>query len=80
MRIIQKQQKRITSSLYSMFLDLDECSTSPCENSGTCVHEIDGCTCQCTDQCLGDNCTGIYKTNFKPSYSPSIKCKVSYRN
>ena len=43
-----------------------ECDTSsPCENGATCFDEIDGFTCQCTDQWLGTNCTGIYKINIK---------------
>ena len=44
-----------------MFLDI--CDTSPCKNDGTCVGEIDGYECQCTDQRFGQNCTG--KANMK---------------
>ena len=42
-----------------MVPDVDDCSTSPCENGATCVDEHGGYTCQCTDQWLGVNCTGI---------------------
>ena len=40
------------------FADVDSCESSPCQNGATCVDEIDGYTCQCTDQWLGGNCTG----------------------
>ena len=50
-----KQQQ---SSFHVMFPDVDECETSPCQNDGTCVDELDGYTCQCTDQWYGANCTG----------------------
>ena len=46
-----------------MLPDVDDCSTSPCENGATCVDEHGGYTCQCTDQWLGDNCTGMLHSN-----------------
>ena len=49
----------------SLFLDVNECNTSPFENNGTCLDELDGYTCQCTDQWFGDNCAGIYCSNIK---------------
>ena len=43
-----------------LVLDKDDCpSSSPCDNGGSCVDGIDSYTCQCTNQWLGDNCTGI---------------------
>ena len=44
-----------------MLPDVDDCSTSPCENGAICVDEHSGYTCQCTEQWLGDNCTGMCK-------------------
>ena len=41
------------------FIFLDECDvSSPCENGGTCLGEIDGFICNCTNQWFGDTCTG----------------------
>ena len=36
----------------------------PCENGATCVEQIEGYMCQCTDQWLGDNSTGIYNIDL----------------
>ena len=58
MRVTQLLQAMV-SSFNFIILDVDECTTSPCENAATCVDELDGYTCQCTDQWLGTNCTGI---------------------
>ena len=32
---------------YFSSLEIDECSSSPCENSGTCTDDVSGYTCQC---------------------------------
>ena len=45
---------------FFMFLDVNECDSSPCQNGGTCVDEIYGYTCQCTDAWFGDTCAGIF--------------------
>ena len=34
----------------------DECSTSPCQNSGTCVNRYNDYICQCADGYHGKNC------------------------
>ena len=39
-----------------IILDIDECSSSPCENGGTCIDEIDYFTCQCMAGYTGDQC------------------------
>ena len=46
-----------------LFLVEHNCGSSPCQNNATCVDEIDGFTCHCTDQWLGDTCTGISVVN-----------------
>ena len=46
-------------SSFNFIIDIDECRTSPCQNGASCVDELGGYTCQCTEQWLGDNCTGI---------------------
>lgn len=33
--------------------DIDECSSSPCSNGGTCEDEINGYQCICTDRYEG---------------------------
>ena len=41
--------------------DIDECSSAPCQNSGTCIDQVNGYLCQCapgyTDlQCQTGKC------------------------
>ena len=40
---------------------MDECASSPCDHGGTCVDGINCYTCQCTNQWVGDTCTGTVK-------------------
>ena len=37
-------------------LDIDECLSEPCQNSGTCVDGVDIYTCNCTSGYTGDQC------------------------
>ena len=55
----------VISTLVYMLPDADNCETSPCENGATCVDENDGYTCHCTEEWLGENCTGIQNTNIR---------------
>ena len=36
--------------------DIDECSSSPCQNDGTCTDEVNGYTCSCVAGYTGTNC------------------------
>ena len=51
-------QRECSKLLTFFFPDVDSCESSPCQNGATCVDELDGYVCQCTDQWLGANCTG----------------------
>ena len=37
-------------------LDIGECTSTPCQNNGTCVDEIDRFTCICADGFSGNVC------------------------
>ena len=39
-----------------MFADVDECSSSPCQNGGTCIDAVNSYTCDCVDGFEGSNC------------------------
>ena len=39
-----------------MFADVDECSSSPCQNGGTCIDAVNSYTCDCVDGWTGTNC------------------------
>lgn len=36
--------------------DVDNCSSSPCKNGGTCVDGVDSYTCKCPAGFSGKNC------------------------
>ena len=39
-----------------MLTDFDECHSSPCENGGTCVDQVNGFICLCDDGYKGAQC------------------------
>ena len=49
----------LLSFLTYLLLELDECSSSPCENNGTCFSELDNYRCQCPERFTGQNCEGL---------------------
>ena len=44
------------SSPSSIFADIDDCESNPCQNGATCVDGIDSYTCECANGYSGDNC------------------------
>ena len=36
--------------------DVDDCASSPCQNNGTCVDDVNSYTCQCDRNYVGNNC------------------------
>ena len=45
------------TKLYLFSLDIDECSTKPCQNGGTCSNLVGGYRCTCAVGFRGTNCT-----------------------
>ena len=53
-------------------VDIDECTSNPCVNGGTCIDQVNGYRCQCTskwqgprcqldaDECSGSPCVNAY--------------------
>ena len=41
---------------YYLASDQDECSSNPCLNGGTCVDQVNGYLCNCTDAYTGPRC------------------------
>ena len=40
----------------NIFVDIDECASSPCQNGGSCTDVVNGHTCNCVDGYDGPNC------------------------
>ena len=38
------------------FIDINECASSPCQNGGTCVDQVNQYTCQCAAGYSGTTC------------------------
>ena len=45
---------RISEFIFS--LDIDECSSSPCQNSGACIDAVNTYSCNCVSGYKGDRC------------------------
>ncbi len=46
---------------FNYFSDIDECSSGPCQNGGTCVDGVNGYTCSCLAGYAGFHCeTGLW--------------------
>ena len=45
-------------SLFSktILADIDECTSNPCQNGGSCNDQINSYTCNCVDGYDGENC------------------------
>ena len=43
-------------SFFSQVTDINECSSSPCENGGTCSDAVNEYSCSCVAGYAGDNC------------------------
>ena len=53
----------VLQHLILIFSDIDECSSNPCQNLGTCNGGVNMYTCTCAAGYTGDNCeTGERKT------------------
>ena len=37
----------ITDEMLFLCIDIDECTSSPCEHGGNCTDQVDGFSCQC---------------------------------
>ena len=47
---------RITIKTINLITDIDECASSPCENSGTCTQGINLYNCSCEPGYTGEQC------------------------
>ena len=60
--------------------DIVDCFPNPCENGGTCDDEVNGFTCQCTEQWTGTVCTEGNQL-LQPMSQSNFTCPISaYQN
>lgn len=61
--------------------DIDECLSNPCLNGGTCIDEINGFTCNCTEQWMGQTCERPYDVcDLKPCSNNGTCIPGDYRD
>jgi len=39
-----------------LWTDIDECASNPCQDGGSCIDQINGYTCNCSNSTTGVNC------------------------
>jgi hypothetical protein len=61
------QQCWIISIIYC-FADIDECSSNPCLNGGTCTDQVNGYSCTCVAGYTGNRCENSELLAFMSSF------------
>uniref|UniRef100_A0A3B5LEF8 EGF-like domain-containing protein n=1 Tax=Xiphophorus couchianus TaxID=32473 RepID=A0A3B5LEF8_9TELE len=51
----------------------DPCSSTPCQNGGTCFHYLGKYKCECTDEYSGKDCQ-ISQSSLRPSAGKQTLC------
>lgn len=55
-------------------VNMDECSSSPCQHGGTCMDGINGYTCNCTEDYMGTNCELQYDACYFTPCQNNASC------
>ena len=64
----------------TFFLDIEECTSSPCQHSATCVDEVNGYSCICVDGWTGLLCeTSKYYSFFRKCQLGHYKRIINYK-
>ena len=60
---------------HTLSVDIDECTTSPCQNGGNCTDQINGYTCNCLHGYDGTNCEN---GNIAVLFQICYRCQNTY--
>ena len=72
-----KKASKIFHSYTNPFSDIDECATSPCQNSGSCTDQINGYSCSCAAGYDGANCeNGNIAVSFQIFYKYQVYLSI----
>ena len=55
--IYEVQLIQLIFNLYWFLIDIDECQSSPCQNDGTCLDNLNSYSCNCFPGWTGKNCS-----------------------
>ena len=59
----------LDNSYSNIFIDIDECASSPCQNGGSCTDQVNGYSCNCVYGYNGTDCeTGNNTTSLQIWY------------
>lgn len=63
------RQWSLRFTLSSFISDINDCASNPCQNGGSCTDTVNGYTCSCTSEWVGDRCSS--STTSKANSSKS---------
>ena len=62
-------------TLFSQLIDIDECSSNPCENGGTCIDGDNWYMCDCPTGFNGGNCESKFLVILYYAKDVEVTCR-----
>ena len=64
-----------TYTIISQLTDIDECSSNPCKNGGTCIDGVNMFTCDCPTGFYGYNCDSKFSVILYNAKDVIVTCR-----